>query len=94
VTTIESTVPDLAAVKHAQRQVSGSERRRKAIPVATMALGAFLAGGLLGGAAAVTATEEVVGRAAVLEFARNLEVARQWDDRSREMYELTHKYSR
>lgn len=89
-TTIEQTVPIKTAVTQPQPPTAAVARRRNAIPLVAVALAAALSGGVLGGAVAAAATGDAAGKEAVREFARQLEYARQSDER----YRQAHRWER
>jgi hypothetical protein len=86
VTTIEQTAPVQMAVNQTRRQTAAAARRTNAIPLVAVALAAALGGGVVGGTVAAAATGDAAGKEAVREFARQLQVAREWDERYRQMY--------
>lgn len=89
-TTIETTVPAPAAVRHQRQQTSGEGRTRSAFPLAALGLAAALGGGILGAAAAMAVPDLVRDPAAEearwIEFAERFERAIRVDDLWQQMH--------
>jgi hypothetical protein len=85
-TTLTHPAPDIAI---GATPTTGS---RKALgPLATVALAAALAGGIVGGAATAVAAQTVFNdraaeQARLVQFADQLKYALRWDDLQRQMY--------
>jgi hypothetical protein len=87
-TTMTRPASDIAVGSAAQ---TGSGSRKALGPVATVALAASLAGGIVGVAATALATQAVFNdqaaeQARLLQFADQLTYALRWDDLQRQMY--------